>query len=262
MKKHESTTVIIDENPDLEDPIFIEGLTGIGHIGRTVVSYLIDQLEAEKFGELISHHFPHWAIVDEDKQLDILQNEFYYVERDDKRDIVLLIGDAQSLDPQGHYEVAHSILNVLNDVGVEELITIGGFGTGEVVEQPDIFGVVTKEDLKEDYEGYNISFDHSVGQIIGASGLLLGVGERYGMDGICLLSETPGFLLSDPKATEEVLKVVEKMLELDLDYENLDEKVEEAEEVIKKIQKLQKQVQKQQDKSQSDKGGEELGYIG
>ncbi|MDY6789003.1 MAG: proteasome assembly chaperone family protein [Candidatus Nanohaloarchaea archaeon] len=262
MEKHDSTTVIIDEKPELEDPIFIEGLTGIGHIGRTVVSYLIDQLEAEKFGELISHHFPHWAIVNEDKQLDILKNEFYYLERDDGRDIVMLIGDAQSLDPQGHYEVAHSILDVLDDLDVEELITIGGFGTGEVVDEPDIYGVVTKEDLKEDYEGYNISFDHSVGQIIGASGLLLGVGERYGMDGICLLSETPGFLLSDPKATEEVLKILEKMLDFDLDYDNLDEKIEEAQEVIKKIQKLQKQVQEQQHKGKSEKGGEELGYIG
>ncbi|MCJ7450579.1 MAG: PAC2 family protein, partial [Candidatus Nanohaloarchaeota archaeon QJJ-9] len=108
---------------------------------------------------------------------------------------------------------------------------------------------------------YNISFDHSVGQIIGASGLLLGMGERRGMKGISLLGETPGFLLSDPKSTEKVLKVIEKMLDLELEYDNLEEKVEEAEDVIKKVKKLQKQAKKSKDKPH-EKGGEELGYIG
>ncbi len=263
-KEHQSTTLIIDEKPELDNPIFIEGLTRIGHIGRTVVSYLVDHLEAEKFGELLSHHFPHWTIVDDDKELDILKNEFYYLERNDGRDIVFLQGDAQSLDPQGHYEISHSVLDLLEELGVEELITIGGYGTGEPVDDPQVYGVVTRGEEKEDYEGYNISFDHSVGQIIGASGLLLGIGERYGMKGVCLLGETPGFLLSDPKATEAVLKVIEKMLDFDIDYENLDKKIEESEEVIKKIKKLHQQVQEQQQQGQTEEGGgsKDLGYIG
>lgn len=259
-RHHDSTNVLLEDEPELEDPVFIEGLTGIGHIGRTAVDYLIDHLDATKFGEVLSHHFPHWTIVDDDSQLDILKNELYYLDRDDGRDIVFLIGDAQSLDPQGHYEVAHAIVNLLDDLDVEEIITIGGYGTGETVEDPDVFGVVTEKDLKDTYDDYGIDFDHNVGQIIGASGLLLGIGERYGMNGICLLGETPGFLLSDPKATEVVLKVLEDMLELELDYSNLEEKIEEAEEVIKKIQQLQKQVQEQQE--QSDQGGKDLGYIG
>ncbi|MDY6771615.1 MAG: proteasome assembly chaperone family protein [Candidatus Nanohaloarchaea archaeon] len=259
-KDHDSTNVLIHDEPDLENPVFIEGLTGIGHIGRTAVDYLIDHLGAEKFGEILSHHFPHWTIVDDDSQLDILKNELYYLERDDGRDIIFLIGDAQSLDPEGHYEVAHAIVNLLDDMGVEDLVTIGGYGTGETVDDPDVFGVVTEKDLIDDYDDYSVSFDHNVGQIIGASGLLLGIGERYGMQGVCLLGETPGFLLSDPKATEAVLKVLEDMLDLDLDYDNLDEKIEEAEEVIKKIQQIQQQVQEQQEKQ--EQGGKDLNYIG
>ncbi|MDY6774344.1 MAG: PAC2 family protein, partial [Candidatus Nanohaloarchaea archaeon] len=116
------------------------------------------------------------------------------------------------------------------------------------------------EDEIDTYNDYDISFDHEVGQIIGASGLLLGIGERYGMNGICLLGETPGFLLSDPKATEEVLNVLEELLDVDLDYDNLDEKVEEVEEVMKRIQELQKQAQQQQQQGEGE--GDELGYIG
>jgi len=39
--------------------------------------------------------------------------------------------------------------------------------------------------------------------------------------------------MSDPKATEAVLKAIEKILELDIDYSNLDEKIEESQEVLK-----------------------------
>lgn len=261
VEDHDTTKIILDEEPELEDPLFIEGLTGIGHIGRTAVHYLVDQMDATEFGEILSHHFPHWTIVDEEKQLDILKNELYYIKQDDGRDLVLLMGDAQSLDPQGHYNVAYAIVDLLERLGVEELVTIGGYGTGETIEgKPGVYGVVTEKSLKESYEEYDVSFDHDVGQIIGASGLLLGIGERYGMEGICLLGETPGFLLSDPKATEAVLKVLEDMLDLEIDYSNLDEKVKEAEKVIKKIRELQQQVQEQQ--GNQDKGGDDLGYIG
>lgn len=257
-----STKLIIQEKPELENPIFIEGLTGIGHIGRTVVSYLIDHFEAVKFAELLSDHFPHWAIVDENKQLDILKNELYYLKGEGNRDMVLLVGDAQSLDPQGHYEIAHSLIDFAKELGVEEMVTIGGYGTGEPIDEPDVYGVVNHEGLRENYEEYKINFNHSVGQIIGATGLLLGIGEREEMDGIALLGETPGFLVSDPKATEAVLKVIEEMLDLDIDYENLEEKIKESEEVIKKIKQIHDQVKNQQKSSQKKEESKDLGYIG
>ncbi len=257
------TQIIFEEQPELDNPIFVEGRTGIGHIGRTAVHYLVDHLEVEKFAEIISHHFPHWAIVNDDKELDILNNELYYLNRDDGRDVIFLLGDAQSIDPQGHYTVVHEILDVLEEYEVDDVITICGYGTGEIVEDPDVFGVVSHADLKEEFVEIGVEFDHNIGQIIGATGLLLGIGKRYGMEGCALLAETPGFLLSDPKATEAVLKVLEDILDVELDYDNLEEKVEEAEEVIKRIQELQ---QKAQQGSQQQSGGEgegdELGYIG
>ncbi len=262
-REKDSTKLIIEENPDLENPIFIEGLTGIGHIGRTAVSYLIDHKDAKKFGELISDHFPHWAIVNDNKELDILKNELYYLERDEKRDIVLLVGDAQSLDPQGHYEIAHLIVEYLDELGVKDLITIGGYGTGEPIDgEPKVFGVTTSDREKEQYKDLEIDFDHSVGQIIGATGLLLGIGERFDMEGIALLGETPGFLVSDPKATEAVLEKIDGLLELDIDFENLEEKIDESEEIIKKIKQIHDQVKGQKEKPGEKSKSKDLGYIG
>jgi uncharacterized protein (TIGR00162 family) len=262
---HSDTQIIFEEEPELDNPVFVEGLTGIGHIGRTAVHYLVDHLEVEKFAEVISHHFPHWAIVNDDKELDILMNELYYLKRDDGRDVIFLLGDAQSIDPKGHYTVVHKILDILQEYGCDDIITIGGYGTGEIEDNPDVFGVVSHKENKEDYTEVGIEFDHNIGQIIGATGLLLGIGKRYDMNGIALLAETPGFLLSDPKATEAVLKVLEDLIDVDLDYDNLEEKVKEAEEVIKQIQELQQKAQKgaQQQPGKSGEGeGDELGYIG
>ncbi len=261
-REKDSTKLIIEKEPEVENPVFIEGLTGIGHIGRTAVSYLIDHKNATKFGELISDHFPHWAIVNEDKELDILKNELYYLKRDGKKDLVLLVGDAQSLDPQGHYEIASILIEYLDEIGVDEMITIGGYGTGEPVEdKPKVFGVTTSDKDKKPYKDIDIDFDHSIGQIIGATGLILGIGERFDMNGIALLGETSGILVSDPKATESVLEKIDELLDLDIDFENLEEKIDESEEIIKKIKQIHDQVKGQQ-KTDDDPKSKDLGYIG
>jgi len=197
----ETTRIEIEEHPEYDSPVVIEGLAGIGHIGKTCVAYLADHLGADKIGELHSHHFPPYTIVHDDKTVELLKNNVYYHSRDDGRDLVLIEGNAQASTPEGHFEVAEKILDYVDETGASELITIGGYGTGDVVEEPDVFGATTSTDIKEKYSDSNVSFDHEVGQIVGASGLILGIGKQRGYGGICLLGETPGFLLSDPKAT-------------------------------------------------------------
>lgn len=253
-------TVRLDMEKDfeVENPVFIEGLAGIGHIGKTSVAYLVDHLDANKIGELYSHHFPPYTIVKDNKTVDLLKNNIYQLQRDDARDLVLIEGNAQASSSQGHYEVAEKIMELVDEVNASEIITIGGYGTGDVVEDPSVFGAVTTEKVKQEYEDHGIEFDHDVGQIVGASGLILGLGHEKEYPGICLLGETPGFLLSDPKATEAVLQSVEKILDLDIDYTDLDKKVEESQEVLKKLQNIQdKQGQDQDQNTQQD-----LGYIG
>lgn len=249
----------MEKELDAENPVFIEGLAGIGHIGKTTVAYLVDHLDANKVGELYSHHFPPYTIVKDNKTVDLLKNDIYQLKREDARDMVFIEGNAQASTPEGHYEVAEKIMELIDDVNASEIITIGGYGTGDVVEEPDVFGAVTTEKVKEEYSEHGINFEHDVGQIVGASGLILGLGHEKQYPGICLLGETPGFLLSDPKATEAVLQSIEEILDLDIDYSDLDEKVKESQEVLKKLQNLKGQQGQEQDQKQ---GQQDLGYIG
>ncbi len=252
-----TTKLQLKKELDVENPVFVEGLAGIGHIGKTTVSYLVHHLDAEKVGELYSHHFPPYTIVNDDKTVDLLKNDIYKVKRDDARDMVIIEGNAQASTPEGHYEVAEKIMELVDDVNASEILTIGGYGTGDVVEEPDVFGAVTTEKVKDEYTECGVEFDHDVGQIVGASGLILALSREREIPGICLLGETPGFLLSDPKATESVLEAIEQILDLDIDYSDLDEKVEESQEVLKKLQNLQQKQSQDSTESQQD-----LGYIG
>jgi len=244
------------EDVEVENPVLVEGLAGIGHIGKTTVAYLVEHLGAEKVGEIGSSHFPPFTLVDDDKHVELLTNGVYAIQRDDGKDMVLVEGDAQASTNEGHYQVAETILDLADQVDAEYIVTIGGYGTGDVVEEPDVFGAVTSEDMKERFE--TVSFDHEVGQIVGASGLILGLGEDRGYTGVALLGETPGFLLSDPNATEAVLQSMEQGLGLDIDYDDLEDKVQESQDVLEKLQNL-KQQQQQQDKESQ---GGDLGYIG
>jgi uncharacterized protein (TIGR00162 family) len=252
----ETTRVELEKELTVENPVFVEGLAGIGHIGKTCVAYLSDHLDAEKVGEVYSHHFPPYTIIKDDKTVELLRNNIYQLEREDAQDLVLIEGNAQAQTPEGHFEVAEKILDFMDDHDPARLITIGGYGTGDVVEDPSVFGAFSSTEARDEYGEYGIELEHDVDQIVGASGLLLGLGKDRGYDGVCLLGETPGFLLSDPKATEAVLNVIENILDLDIDYSDLDEKVEESQEVLKKLQNM-KQQQGQESEQSSD-----LGYIG
>ncbi len=263
MGKEATEVIFTAKAPKLKNPILIEGLPGIGYIGRNAVGYLLDELKAVKFAEIHSHHFPFVVLLDPKKngQITPIKNEFYYV-KGKARDIVILIGDAQSITPEGHYQVVDKILDVSEKLGVKEMITLGGFATGVLSEQkPKVFGAGIDLKLMNAFEKLGVVFKNTnIGQIIGASGLLISIGYQRKINGVCLMGETSGMLLSDPKSTESVLEVITKYLGIKIDMTKLDAKIKEIEKIIEKIESLQGKIAPSG--AAPSKKKEELGYIG
>jgi len=254
------TKIVMNKKPKLKNPICIVGLPGIGNIGRIAVGYMVHELKAKKFAELYSPYFFPFVMI-HNNLIHTLKNEFYYCKADG-RDLILLIGDCQTYDPKGHYEVVGKILEFLKDLGCKHMITVGGFGTGKVSEKPNVYGVVTGPEMVKDYKKYGINFNISgqIGTIVGASGLLIGLSKMYGIKGIVLLGETTGFpIITDPTAAEAVLEILQKILNLKIDLSKLDEKVKAMHDFIKKLEDIQKQAMEQM---QKEKKPEELKYIG
>ncbi len=53
----------IGKKPKLKSPILVEGLPGIGNVGKVVVDFIIDKLKAKKLYEFSSYSFPHSVFV-------------------------------------------------------------------------------------------------------------------------------------------------------------------------------------------------------
>jgi uncharacterized protein (TIGR00162 family) len=259
----ESTEIVVKEEVKLNNAILICGLPGIGNVGKSSVSYLIHFLKAKKFAELYSKHFLHITLVNENSEIEPMKNEFYFYKAHDKnqRDLVLLTGHMQSMSSEGQYEVSKKIVDFVKKIGVTEIITLAGLGIGELVDKPRVFGILSEKSLRKKYENKNIIFEPSVGQIFGAAGLILAEGNKQKIPGICLLGETPGFLISDPKATEAILKVLEKIINIKIDYSELNKKIAEAEKLIKKIQEIQSQAVQLPPQPQP-KEKKDISYIG
>lgn len=264
------TRIIELEKIKLKDPILIEGLPGVGNVGRIAAGYLAEELNAKKFADLLSSHFMPFVLLHESSAVHVLKNEFYYwkAQKKDQRDLIILIGDSQSIDPEGHYEIIETVLNYTKKFGVKELFTLAGLSVGEEIKTPRVVGAVSDPELSKKYQKYGIDFDTGsrVGTIAGASGLLLGVGRYYGIKGVCLLGETVGFpLIPDPKSAEVVLRVLAKILNIKLDLSKLQKKIKEMEEFIKKVKAVETRTMAPFSKppgAETPEEKEKLTYIG
>jgi uncharacterized protein (TIGR00162 family) len=263
------TVIKVFEKPKLKNPILIEGLPGVGNIGRVAVGYLIEELGAKKFAQLYSEHFFPFVMLHENYQVHLLKNEFYYwkAKKAGQRDLILLVGDCQSLSTHGHYEVIEKVLDFVEKLGVKEMFTIGGLATGEVEEDPKIYGAVSDKELVKKFKKYGIDFSagEKVGYIVGASGLFLGLGKERGMKGICMLGETSGFpIVTDPRAAEVILDSLTKILKLKIDMSKLEQRVNDMEKFMKKVESLQKKalMQISNEERAPVQGKEQLRYIG
>lgn len=259
------TRIIELKRPKVKNPLFIEGLPGIGHVGRIAADYLIEQLGAQKFAEMYSSHFMPSVLLHETSAVHLLRNEFYSwkAQKKGQRDLFILIGDSQSIDPEGHYEIVERILNYLSGFGVKDIITLGGLSVGKL-KKPRVVGVVSDPALVKKYRGYGIDFDMGarVGTVVGATGLLLGLARYYEMRGICLLGETVGFpVIPDPRSARAILEVLIKILNIDIDLTKLERKVREMERFINRLEEIRKKTAAQLFRPRA-RPEKELRYIG
>ncbi|MCD6373210.1 MAG: proteasome assembly chaperone family protein [Thermococcus sp.] len=250
------TTIYVLERPQLRDPVFIEGLPGIGLVGKLAADHLIQELEAVKFAELYSPHFMHQVLIKRGSIVELMKNEFYYWKNPEEngRDIIIITGDQQvpPTDSPGHYEVVGKMLDFVEEFGVREIITMGGYQVPELQGEPRVLAAVTHEELVDHYreklEGCEVEViwrEDEGGAIVGAAGLLLGLGKLRSMYGISLLGESLGYIV-DAKAAKSVLSAVTQILGIEVDMSALDERAKETEEILQKVQEMQRAMLEQQ----------------
>lgn len=250
-----------EEKPDLEDAVLLEGLPGIGNVARVAVDFLIDKLDAKKYVTIFSDCFPKSVFIDEDSLIRLPKVEIYYKKRGEGKDLVFLIGDVQPQESKDNYTLMLKVLEFAKELKVNEIITLGGIGMRNPSPEK-IHGAGSNKEIKKKFEDYDVIFDGNgtVNLIVGAAGLLLGLGERKEISGISLLSEThakPGKI--GLESSKSLLKILEDYLELELPLDELKKELKEGIGLKKKggkeIKKLKQMLEKYSNKK-------DLSYIG
>jgi hypothetical protein len=228
---------------NVKDPIIIEGLPGIGLVGKIAADHLITKTKAKKFCDFYSPHFPPQVITDDKGIVRLAKNEFYHF-KDTGRDFIILAGDFQGMTPESQYEITGKMLDVLEKYKPKIIYTLGGLGTGRVVRSPKVYAATTDKKLIEPHKKFGVTFTgRDGGGIFGASGLLLGLGKLRGIDGVCLMAETVGQVV-DAKAAKVLLETLTKILDLKVDMKDLDKQAKNTEKELKKIRELQEEQNK------------------
>ena len=234
------TTILRSKKPRLKNPILVEGLPGVGHVGKLVAEHMVEELGAKKIMEIYSPHFPPQVIVEDDGTIRLVRNEIYAYKSKNKNDLLILVGDHQSTSNEGHYELSSIFLDIAEEFKVRRIYALGGYGVGQLVDTDSVLGAANKIELVRELKEYGVEFraNEPAGGIVGASGLLLGLSALRGIEAVCLMGVTSGYLV-DPKSAHAVLKILSKILDIEVDMAALEERASEMEKIVAKLREME-----------------------
>jgi uncharacterized protein (TIGR00162 family) len=229
------------KKPALKNVIFIEGLPGIGNVGKVVMDFMVDELDAKKLYEITSSTFPHSVFVNEENLVELPKIELYY-KKCNGSDLLLMGGDVQPIDEVSSYEFSEKILDLIHEFSPREIITLGGIGLAEIPKQPKVFCTGNSKSIVDRYKSKTVQnkLYGVVGPIVGVSGLLLGLAARRKIEAVSLLAETYGHpLYLGVKGARELLKVLNNKLKLEIDVNKLEKEIKYIEkQIVKRTEDL------------------------
>jgi len=236
------------------NPVLIEGLPGLGLVGKIALRYLVKQLKAKKIAYLYSPHFPYFVLVNKKGNVRLLRGVFYYYQNPNgPNDLILFTGDSQSQTIEGQYEIADRMLDFSEKYKVKTIATIGGYRM-EPKEKPKVFIAATSTDILDKALQAGATLSTSGSPIVGTAGLILGLAKFKKINALCLLGETRGYL-PDPLAAKSVLEVLKSTFNFDLDLTGLNEEIARAETMVTRLQQIEEKraLQAEQTRKEEDK---------
>jgi predicted ATP-grasp superfamily ATP-dependent carboligase len=213
----------------------------MGEVAYKTALFLRESLRFKMFAKLGTQSFFKPAAVVVEKGIielpSIPAGFFYYYKAPQKsQDIILFLGEAQPPLEKAE-EFAEAIIQYVKKFKVKMLISFAA--KPEPIDHKSdssLWIASTHNELLERLKKGRLKV-LSKGQISGLNGIILGVAKRFKLKGVCLLAEIPFYTvqIENPKATQEILKIVDLLLHLKLDLTPLTERAQFIEEEIDKL---------------------------
>jgi uncharacterized protein (TIGR00162 family) len=232
------TEVRYYKQPNVDKPVMVCGLPGIGSVAWLAVNHLQKELKAELFADVFSPMFSPKVWLTDDGLVKLMKGEFYFWKNNGNgTDLLLFSASEQPYSPEGQYELADTVLNLAQKFGVRKVITMGGMATDTFAERPKVYVGGTESDLVKELEGYG-AVKLAGGAITGTNGLIFGLAKPRAIPAICLLAETPGFLSLDANAAKAALQLSSKLLNISLDLQSLEKQAKENAQAVQRAKDL------------------------
>ncbi|MBU0461098.1 MAG: PAC2 family protein [Nanoarchaeota archaeon] len=257
--------------PKLNSPILIEGLPGIGNVGKVAADFIIDEIKAKKIFEIFSNDLPNSVFVNEKNLVELPTIEIYYKRlnsggKGKGRDLIILTGDVQPTYEASCYEFCEAVLDKFQEMSGSEIITLGGIGLSQIPKKPSVYCTGNNQKTVAKYKkGTKINGElyGVVGPIVGVSGLLLGLAEKRNIPAISLLAETlghPAYL--GVSGAKEIIKVLDKKLSLRIKMKKLEKEIDDLEEELGKVLEASAIAKKSSKLKKFQSLSKETNYIG
>ncbi len=228
----------------LNNGILIQGLPGIGLVGKIAVDYIISELKLEKVAEFFSDGLllpvGNAGVFVDDNGIANLPSYKFYLLRTEERDILFLAGEVQPVS-WAQYEVAQKVIEYFKKKGGVEVVAV--CGTTADGGETAVYYAATENEIAEKLKEYGFRKSQG-GTITGACGLLPALASLEGLKSYVLMGSTTT-PEPNPAAAKEVIKALSKIFKIQVDLTNLEKLIEELkkkEEELKKLEEAEKQA--------------------
>lgn len=239
--------IILNKKP--KSPIFIEGFPGFGLIGTIVTEYLIDHLDVESIGTVISDEIPPMIAIHGGKIVQPI--EIFYSR---KYNIMFL---HVVTNPFGlEWQFSEIVMKLAKMVQASEIISIEGVGASNEEEElvsPKTFYYTNDEQRKKLFQKIGVD-EMKEGVVMGVTGTILLKAKNMKQKLSCIFVQTMSNL-PDSKAAAAVIRILDKYLNLKVDPKPLEQEAEKFEHKLRTIMDKSKEASELQQRKT-------LSYVG
>jgi uncharacterized protein len=227
------------QSMSLDDPVLVEGLPGIGLVGKLAADHLVEELEMEYYAACRCEGLPEVAIYEEGARAIRPPVRIY---ADEQRDLLVLQADVP-VSPRSAEEFATCVTGWLAEQNALPLYLSGLPEEKDGV--PKLYGIGTggTDALLAEH---NIPTPTESGMVSGPTGALLAEADKQGLDSVGLIVQSDANF-PDPDAARIFLKEgIGPLAGIDVPTGRL---VEQADKVAAARERLAKQMQEAEEES-------------
>lgn len=211
--------------PEPKPSVVVGGIPDSGPVAGFLMEYLLKKLQAKPLANIYSWFLPSEILLKNQKP-ELKRYQLSYAIGADTN-LLLFTGDVQPTSEEGVYHICDNVLKLANQFRAHTVYTVGAYLVRETPHLPRLFAAATDSDHLTQLKQLG-ALPMRPGTVTWMNGVLFGLARVRAMRGAYLCSETTSPSL-DPaaiRATKSVLRFLNKVAHLSVDFDDLEESPE------------------------------------